>query len=177
MFNHDTRGGVFSSQEDAANKNADDPDAYLFSILDQLENFRDRDGNFHLKLCYPEMTWGVKGQTCNEWKQSSNPFTDTLITGFQPIFLAFTQDSSFDDWRGLGRSPSQFPQTLIDDAPEESFWSSAIGATEYYPEEPFIPGPKHTEIDNMNITRIELYVAKPFAKKPSGNYQQEKMYQ
>ena len=38
VFNHDTRGGVFSSQEDAANKNADDPDAYLFSILDQLEN-------------------------------------------------------------------------------------------------------------------------------------------
>ena len=166
MFNHDTRGGVFSSQEDAANKNADDPDAYLFSILDQLENFRDRDGNFHLKLCYPEMTWGVNGKTCNEWKQSSNPFTETSITGFQPIFLAFTEDSSFKDWRGLGRSPSQFPQTLIDDAPEIGHWSSAIGATKHF--SGFIPGPRNQE--NIYVTKVELYVSKPFADKPSGNY-------
>ena len=175
VFSHDTRGGLFSSQDNAGHKNPEMPyTAKLFSILDQLENFRENDGNFHLKLCYPELTWGIDGQTCNEWKQSSNPYTDSLITGFQPIFLAFTQDSYFNDWRGLGKSPSQFPQTLIDDAPEESFWSSAIGATEYFPEKPFILGPKHTEIDNMNVTKVELYVAKPFAKKPSGNYQQER---
>ena len=116
MFSHDTKGGLFSSQDDAGNKNPDKPyTAQLFSILDKLENFRDRDGIFHLKLCYPELTLGIDGHTCNEWKQSSNPFTESSITGFEPIFLAFTQDSNFNDWRGLGKSPSQFPQTLIDD--------------------------------------------------------------
>ena len=167
VFSHDTQGGLFSSQDDAASKNPDEPfTAQLFSILDQLENYRDRDGNFHFKLCYPELTWGVNGQTCNEWKQSSNPFTDSSISDFQPIFLAFTQDSYSNDWKGLGKSSSQSPEALIDDAPEQSYWSSAIGATQYHPDEPFIPGPHHP--DGIYVTKVELYVSKPFSAKPSG---------
>ena len=51
VFSHDTQGGLFSSQDEAASKNADKPfTAQLFSTLDQLENFRDREGNFHFKL-------------------------------------------------------------------------------------------------------------------------------
>ena len=90
---------------------------------------------------------------------------------FEPIFLAFPHDSYSNPWRGLGRSLSQYPQSVIDDAPEENYWSSAIGATEYYPSEPFIPGPLHTQGHSTQVTRVELYVSKPFFHmKPSGKY-------
>ena len=69
VFSHDTGGGLFSSQEEALNKNPDNPDAELFSILDQLENYRDHEGILHFKLCYPELT-GVGGGHCNEWTQT-----------------------------------------------------------------------------------------------------------
>ena len=169
MFSHDVKGGLFSNQDDAASKNPDKPyTAQLFSILDQLENFRGKDGKFHLKLCYPELIWGVDGQTCNEWKQSSNPFTESSIMDFEPIFLAFPHDSYASAWRGLGRSLPEYPQSLIDDDPEGDYWSSAIGATVYYPEEPFIPGPLQVPGNPTQVTKVELYVLRPFIGKQSG---------
>ena len=68
---------------DAKNKNSDDPNAPLFSILDQLEGMRNRDGKFHLKLCYPELT--QFSPPCNEWIQTSNPATETAITGYEEV--------------------------------------------------------------------------------------------
>ena len=158
MFSHDTRGGVFSSQADAANKNSNNSDAYLFSILDQLERYRDSDGNFIFKLCYPELTWGVDGRTCNEWIQSSNPLTETTIRGFKPISLAFTKDSYLKAWRGLGKSPSNYPYAAIDDAPTGSYWWTAIGATRLYHGK--IPGPRSDRDWNKIaiITKVQLYV-------------------
>ena len=91
VFSHDTAGGMFSSQEDALSKNPNTTGALLFSILDQLEDFRNDDGSFHFKLCYPELA-GVGGGRCNEWLQDSNPATETDIAGFRPISLSFTRN-------------------------------------------------------------------------------------
>ena len=80
MFYHNTRGGFFSSEADVLRKNVDNPNADLFSILDQLEDYR-TGGLFHFKLCYPELV-GVNGLNgCNEWIQTSNPAMESTITG------------------------------------------------------------------------------------------------
>ena len=162
MFNHDTRGGFFSNQDDVTSKNSDNPDAYLFSILDQLESYRGSDGNFTFLVCYPELKWGVDGKVCNEWIQSSNPLTESTIIGFQPISLAFTLDSYRNDWRGIGRSPSSFECTTIDDSPSQSNCYTAIGAITNWPTEEnlSIPGPCN-EIGSNNpsgVTKVTLYV-------------------
>ena len=82
----------------------------LFSLnrLNQLEQYRGSDGNFQFKLCYPGLTTGVGGRKCNEWIQSSNPVTETTITGFKPIFLAFPNlapwNGKVGSWAGLGKN-------------------------------------------------------------------------
>ena len=54
-----------------------------------METMRFPDGYFHLQLCYPG---AVAGQynACNEWKQTSNPATESQITGFEAVDLYFT---------------------------------------------------------------------------------------
>ena len=58
VFKHLTSGGLFAKGDpnDALSKNADNPQyAPLFSILDQLENYRHDEGYFHFKICYNEL--------------------------------------------------------------------------------------------------------------------------
>ena len=129
VFSHDTAGGLFSSQEEALNKNPDNPDAELFSILDQLEDYRDHEGILHFKLCYPELT-GVGGCHCNEWTQTSNPVISQNIEGFNAISIAFPQDGKRNSWAGLGRSPVGH-RSFLDDTPSDYTWWTSIGATEY----------------------------------------------
>lgn len=169
MFSHDIKGGLFSSQADATRKNPKNPNADLFSILDQLEKYRNSDGNFRFKLCYPEVTWGLGGKKCNEWIQSSNPLTETTITGFKPISLAFHLNSGKDPWAGLGKSPSQWSGAAIDDTPTSSGWWYAIGATRLH----FggIPGPRHKNDSVANtgkggvVKKVQLYVQKQIYQK------------
>ena len=156
VFSHDTGGGLFSSQEEALNKNPDNPDAELFSILDQLEDYRDHEGILHFKLCYPEIS-GVGGGHCNEWTQTSNPLYYSTIQGFQAIALAFPHDGNNHPWRGLGRSQAKF--SFLDDTPSDDTWWTAIGATAYSApehiksEEDCIPGPR-----THMVTKVELYI-------------------
>ena len=58
VFSHDTRGGRFKDYESVGLSNSNDSDAYLYSILSELEQFRDEEGGFQFMLCYPEITWG-----------------------------------------------------------------------------------------------------------------------
>ena len=157
VFSHDTRGGFFSSKADAANKNPNNPDADLFSILDQLEGYRGVDGNFRFKLCYPELTWGADGKKCNEWIQSSNPLTEKPIAGFKPISLAFTINSLKEPWSGLG--PSQWPNSVIDDRAITFGWF-AIGSTKVYYDG--IAGPRYSVDAEANkfgvVKKVQLYV-------------------
>ena len=156
VFSHDTGGGLFSSQEEALNKNPDNPDAELFSILDQLEDYRDHEGILHFELCYPEIT-GVGGGHCNEWTQTSNPLYYSTIQGFQAIALAFPHDGNKKPWQGLGRSFAKY--SVLDDTPSDDTWWTAIGATAYSApehiksEEDCIPGPR-----THMVTKVELYI-------------------
>jgi len=155
VFSHDTKGGLFTSKEDAGSKNTDNPEALLFSKLNQLEHYRGSDGNFQFKLCYPEVTTGVDGKKCNDWIQSSNPFTDSSITGFRPIFLAFTKTGLGGSWEGIGKNPQNLLSlAIIGDTPSRSsWWWTAIGAQRYYGGHGNFPGPNPT-----NVKKVELYV-------------------
>ena len=72
-------------------------------------------GGFHFKLCYPELV--SEGDGCNEWIQTSNPATDSTITGFKPISISFPYDSYLENWTGIGIDVTGRNVTLIDDAP------------------------------------------------------------
>ena len=107
VFQHNIKGGVFKSKLEAMNVNPNDPENDLFSILDQLEDYRSVDGNFRFKLCYPDLEWGVDGETCNYWIQSSNPTMSTVVEGYQAIKTAF----NLQNWKGLVLSDRE--ETLI----------------------------------------------------------------
>ena len=142
------------------------PHADLFSILDQLERYRGSDGNFRFKLCYRELTWGEVGRKCNEWIQSSNPLTETTITGFKAISLAFTITSYKKPWGGLGKSLSQWPYAAIDDSPSQSYWWFAIGSTRV--NNGGIPGPRYSDDATHNqfgtVKKVLLYVENPTSR-------------
>jgi len=146
VFSHNTSGGIFSSDEDARKKNPENPDANLYSILDQLESFRTPDG-FHFKLCYPELNG------CNLWIQTSNPVEEWNIQGFKPVHLSFQQNGHQTNWVGLGKNKNQW-SAFIDDEPTDSYWWTAIGAKKFYPhnDSQTIPGPV-----GKSVQKVELW--------------------
>ena len=125
-------------------KNPDDPSALLYSRLDQLESFRDG-GKFHLKIVYPEL-----GHS-NEWRQKSNPVTDTEIEGFEEIKLNFKANGQFKPWRGMGLCHNT-KALMCEIHPSRQHWWMAIGAQHYWPEGR-IPGPV-----GFNVKKVEIHV-------------------
>ena len=116
-FNHPAylgKKGFFANHEDAHNKNSDNETADMFSILDQIEEYRNCDGNFHFKICYPDLQENYSFP-CNEWIQSLNPFNDKLLRGFKPINITF--QSVTQDFNGLGMSARGRGDSFIDDSP------------------------------------------------------------
>jgi hypothetical protein len=160
VFSHDTSGGLFSSKADALRKNPGNHDEKLFSILGNLENFRLADGSFHLKMCYPELT--SYNPPCNEWIQTSNPATESAITGFRAINLAFPKNSRGVAWEGLALSSAS--QTLIDESPDDPIWWWAIGAMSYHSGPDTITGPKnyktpYTQYQIGVVKKVELWTS------------------
>ena len=82
------KDGFFKDQTDALNKNSDDENANMFSILDQLEEYRSCNGEFHFKICYPELAENFSFP-CNEWTQFNNPTVDSIVRNFKPIQISF----------------------------------------------------------------------------------------
>ena len=154
VFSHDTAGGLFTSNSDAISKNSENPDANLFSVLNQLETLRLADGSFHLKICYPELG------DCNEWTQTSNPATDSTILGFKAITLGFPKNSYREAFGGLGVSPASDSTTFIDDTPNQSFWFYPIGAKVYYGSNT-IPGPVSEDGTRHKVKRVDFFVETP----------------
>ena len=153
VFFHDTAGGVFTSGPDALRKNAGNANAKLFSVLNDLETLRLKDGTFHLKLCYPELS--DYDNPCNEWTQTSNPATNTTIGNFRSVYLAFPMNSYGNDFGGLGVSPASSSDTLIACTPYRDNWYFAVGALRYWGGVDTIPGPF-----DIPVKKVELYAEK-----------------
>ena len=164
VFRHVSTAGLFSSIPDAFRSNPTDPSNNHFSILGQLEKFRNLDGDFHFKLCYPEVTTGKDGEKCNEWIQSSNPTREKIIKGFRPISLAFEKNGANQPWGGLG--PSDQSQGVMDDDPLGSLWFMSIGTVLKYIGHK-IPGPR----GHRAVTQVELFVYKGKQDTHTNNFQ------
>ena len=144
-----------STAGEIGSKNPNNPDASLFSILNQLERFRSPGGNFYLKICYPGATNGIDGGTCNEWSQSSNFFTQSSITGFLPKKLAFPKRGDGSEWQGLALNENTQSKAVIDDTPTSDDIAMAIGVTEKM-DDGGIHGP-FWDSGPQIITKVELY--------------------
>merc|ERR1711962_360568 len=145
IFSHDTSFGLFS-RSNVLLKNSGDPSAKLFSVLGSLSHMQ---GPFHLKLCYPELP----SPNCNEWSQTSNPVTESDITGFIPISIPFTKNSLGKNFGGLGVNAKPWRGAFIDDAPNSFAWWAAIGAYKYHGGPDTIPGPAATI-----VKKVDLYI-------------------
>ena len=157
VFSHNTQGGLFTAAN-VFDKNSEDPNADLFSILGQLHHLK-INGSFNFRLCYPELK-GIKG-SCNYWSQSSNPATNSSVSDFRPNKpLAFTKNGKNQPWKGLGKnSASSARETFIDDTPTQSNWFSAVGAFRFWPDmnKPTIPGPRlEPDPAKSAITKVDL---------------------
>ena len=141
--------GFFEDWDEALNKNEDDEDANLFSILYKLEQYRTCSGDFHFKLCYPDL---VENYTfpCNEWTQFNNPIVDSIIRKFKPIKITF--NSALGPFLGLGQSERAKKETLIEDNPmNEKNRSFSVGTMRG--QEGKIIGPP-----GYLVEKVELYV-------------------
>ena len=103
--------GFFKNEEEALNKNDEDENSDMFSILYQLERFRTCNGDFHFKLCYPELAENYSFP-CNEWIQFSNPAADSIVRDFKPIKVTFK--SQFEEFGGLGMAERGKEKTFIE---------------------------------------------------------------
>jgi len=150
VYSHDVDGGLFANLDEAKKKNIDDESASLFSVLYNLESMRNDDGVFHFKLCYPELS---EEFPCNEWIQSSNPVTESNVTGYSGVKLTYPKNGIRGPFQGLGLSPPSFVNNLIDDAPSHGKWWSSIGTIKAIGSG-IIPGPY-----GQTVKKNELYVA------------------
>lgn len=79
-------------------KNAEDPSAENYAILDQLDRFRGSDGKFKFKLRWAGGT--AEGEGPQIWKQASNPTSATAVLGYEPVDVKCTGNN----WFGLALS-------------------------------------------------------------------------
>ena len=123
MFHHDTAGGYFPDKKEAINYNEDDPDADLYSILNQMEELRNGDGVFHIRQCYPTLT--SFDPPCNEWTQSSNFAVEEEISGFKPITIHWEELYSWTPgkFNGLKKARDSWPYYFA----ESTYWWFCIG--------------------------------------------------
>ena len=113
----------FASQSSVPNLNANDPFNDNYSIMQNLENYRDSNGRFRFRFVgkkyhHPDTPTGAT----NEWYQTSNPNTTSdSVTGYEAISI----DGSGQSWGGLALSASS--ATIIDGSPGNSNWYYALG--------------------------------------------------
>ena len=146
-----TKGGYFESREEAFNKNSNDEEAELFSILDQLDTLRTCGGAFHFKLCYPTLAENFSFP-CNEWTQTSNPVLESIIEGYKPIRITFNSETG--DFPGLGMFQLSRSKHLINDRPYVNTPWFSVGTMESsLNEEGKFAGPS-----KQYVEKAELYV-------------------
>ena len=127
--------------------NPHDEESEMYSNLNFLESFRSAvDGKLFMKLCYPTVTWFNDGESCNEWKQISNPTQNYNITGFEEVSTAFL-------WipPDAGLALSSADECFIDSSPDNERWFFCVGVFEDPEDDGYWPGPEDF------VNKVELY--------------------
>eukprot|EP00808_Paulinella_micropora_P020117 g52821.t1 len=135
--------------------NPQNPDANLFSLLDQMDQFKS-DGMFEFLLFYPERA--NLDMSMGHWTQTSNPL-QTNVTGYKAVDVPWEGKGY---WAGIAVSSTR--SALLDGSPDHVWWWNAIGSTVAFTTSgstvAAIPGP-YPE----GVTEVELYAAAPAGQK------------
>jgi hypothetical protein len=146
-----------------------------FSVLNELESWRQSDGKLHMKLVYPLRS---KGANSNEWRQTSNPVTSTSLNvdGYEPIDIQMSQNH----WGGL-RHGNPNPTNCVESGQQPGIncgaflegsigpdanpnWCYTIGAAVKFPGVGFasrvVVGPECNPFSPTDY-RVELWAYRP----------------
>ena len=129
------------------------------SRMSDLEMARGTDGNFHFKLCYPELAEAVPYEDpCNEWIQSSNPATTNTVKDYKKIRIPFTDNGDGDDFNGLSLSvaPRDEPWANISASGESPWYCIEIKKFRSKSSKEF-PGPLLMGVKTW-VTTVQLFV-------------------
>ena len=139
LFSHDygASGALFGSDDDAALKNAQDPTADLYSILDYTSAFEGSDGAYELRL-----TWPGEGLGINHWTQTTDPTGDG-VSDYTAVDVSYTGNS----WGGLELSSSS--SSYLDGSVDHSNWWYSVGAQSLH--DGGIPGPSSNVVDAVQL--------------------------
>jgi len=137
VYRHDIdASGVWQPEENPLNQNADSEDPSVeskYSILEQLEDYRRPDGEFRLRVVYPNLGDGefIEFEQTNNFVQDSTDGTgQNVVTGF------VIRDSSSPEVRGAagpvpfaGFNNSSVVQADIEGNTDGNSWFYPIGQT------------------------------------------------
>jgi hypothetical protein len=134
-------------------KNADDPHSEAFSILDELERFRDpADGKFTLKLTWPDY--------CNSWTQTSNPTlpASAKVVGYQAVNVDPALAAEFGGLRYVDQALPAFNGTCQASGDSGSTWFFCLGygGAHWYDG----GGIPWTTTSEAGVHVVELYVSR-----------------
>lgn len=113
-----TLGYLWSSSQ-SLSLNSSDPDNDNYSILDQIDTYKNTDGKYRLRYVNPEIG------DFNDWRQTSN-FTTTTdsVSGYQAVSIYFSGYS----WGGLAISSLSGSHTRFDGSPGSGNWWFTVAA-------------------------------------------------
>lgn len=117
VFHHNNLNGtvLWDAAAQVLDKEVDE--LHKQSILYNLDNYKNINGNFEFLLEYSN----IEGY--NRWTQTSNPVkTKESVLGYSAISISWNQNN----WKGLAKSDSIY--TAIDGSVGSSKWYYAIGA-------------------------------------------------
>ena len=173
VFRDDTTGGPFSpwhSYEEVGSFNVGKPNSYKYSIMAHIKEYKLQHGKgFRFKLCYPEINppEGFE-ESCNEWYQTSDPYYDSAITGYEPISIPFkVVHPSVGLFGGLGKKKRlQQSYSAIDADPKGISLDGTqfvIGLLKQIDHDTAIPGPytMGNGFFENSVEQVELYVKSP----------------
>lgn len=156
VFHHNTNNNTvwFKNETEALHCNS----IYKFSILDQLEYFRNKDGNFEFLLEYP-IDFPNK---YNRWIQSDNPATTIevdALNGSPAIgYTAIHVDWTSSLWGGLLKGNYSGKFCFMDGETNHANWHYAIGCYDNTNNTQCIekwrakmPGPNESPVTEVNL--------------------------
>jgi hypothetical protein len=113
IFNHNIVDGYFANSTDVLSKNVANPNANLYSILNQLDEFK-ANNRYIFRINWPGYVQR------NIWMQSSSPLISQPVAGYVPLSI----DTSSQGWGGIERDCGV--------GCANTFMDGTIGTTNYF---------------------------------------------
>ena len=115
------RGGAWP--KGVWSKNASNPDSDMFSILDELENYRrPSDGHFEFQMCWP----GSGFTECTHWTQALSPQRNPSKVNMYASCISCPYEEDEENFRGLAYDGNA---ALLDADHDGSFYQIGVHST------------------------------------------------